>query len=246
MKTLVLSALLSLNSFCFTSPTFAQDPEPKPPSKHTITLAAGVLLGRINLDLSAFNIPDNDTDPGYRLQLSYAYHIREHLRVQTEFTYWQQAAKLGTDQQEVDNFPLPIVPDGALVTLDTDLRLGYLENTWLLQGDLTHGKLRVFLEGGAFIGRLMFARNDGFLRVNFNEQEIEVPYDNQDQRDEFKEWNYGLAVGGGITYPLLGGELMLLGRGNFGLANIANEENTTYSEVKTYNAGISLGYGFTF
>ena len=218
-----------------------------PDRKFYIGITGGVILGRINLDLSSFNIPDNDTKPGYNLKLFAGREFGKHLALQTEFTYWQQTAAVNSNRQQFNNFPLPAVPDGAFVTLDTDLKISYIENALLANIHFKKGKVTFFGLAGPFLGRILSATNSGFVRVEAdNNIDFVLPYDNQDQRDEFRDWNYGIALGGGISYPLFAGELMLVARGNIGIANIANEENTTYSEVKTYNAAINTGYRFFF
>lgn len=68
---------------------------------------------------------------------------------------------------------------------------------------------------------------------------VEVDIDCEDAGFDLKSTDIGATIGGGLEFPMGPGALLIEGRYNFGLTNIADAED---ADVKTRTAAVMAGY----
>jgi opacity protein-like surface antigen len=118
--------------------------------------------------------------------------------------------------------------------IEGEFKLGYVELPLTLDVSLASGSVRPYLIGGGTVAYLNRARASGAA----DGEEVE-----EDAKEFFKDWDFGLTFGGGIEF----GEDVrgfVEGRYTFGLANVAEEEEGEDFSLK--NRGWQVLVGVTF
>jgi hypothetical protein len=148
------------------------------------------------------------------------------------------------------NYDIIYSTNGYDVTLNE--KLWYLEVPLILKYTFGRGRLRPYIEAGAYLGSLLSANSD--FNSTYTATGDKLSDNNVSTDDRRNKINYGLIGGGGLTYKVGPGHFALDIRYCYGLTNIVNganryaDENIYFKyyylddDLKISNSLISIGY----
>jgi hypothetical protein len=184
--------------------------------------------------------------------------LTAHLSLVAELNFTSQGGlRKGLQAITMDLPPGLPLPPGTVLYADfrNETILDYLEVP--VMGRATFGrKLRFFVNAGPYVGILLRARavTKGASALYLDEagtMPVIIPPDTQplivdlgadtNVKDSLKSTNIGLAGGGGLTYPLGPGDLILEAHFQLGLSTIQRDIATS-GKSRTGAVVVSLGY----
>jgi opacity protein-like surface antigen len=111
---------------------------------------------------------------------------------------------------------------------DDTVTLSYIEVPVMAKFMLGASQTRPYVMGGPTLG----------LKVGASADELDV------DSDDFNGFDFGVAFGGGVSFPAGNNSFFVEGRFAFGLSNILKED--TFGDLSAKNKGIMINAGMTF
>jgi len=178
--------------------------------------------------------------------------LSRHFSLVVELNYTSQGGKKN-GMQLITNVPPGLPTDMDLYAdFKNETIMDYVELPVL--GRLTFGKnIRFFISAGPYAGYLVRAKavTSGSSLIFLDEAGLmpivpsPVSFDaSTDVMDSLKKWNFGLAGGGGVIFPVGPGDLILEAHFQLGLSDI-QKDVTTSGKSQTGAVVVSLGYEFS-
>ncbi len=227
---------------------------------NSAALAEEIGIG-VHGGISIPNIRGNQNDPltrgfssrqGPFFGIFADFPLSRNFSLVAEFNYTSQGGKRNGLQI------ITTLPPGLELPPDTSVYADFKNETIIdyvelpVMGRLSFGeKLRFFVNAGPYIGYLVRAKalTSGTSAVFLDEAGTipvspPVSFDaDTDVMDSLERWNFGLAFGGGLTYPVGPGKLILEAHFQLGLTTIQKDVATS-GNSKTGAVVISVGYAF--
>ncbi len=203
----------------------------QPVSAQNVQIGGIFGLNIANLDIEGYDLDDGKLNSRIGLGIGAVLDIpiNENLLIRVEPMFIQKGAKDDITETDYD------FDSGKEIKVhgEIELNLSYIEIPVLFKVPIDISTYQPFIIAGPTIGVLMSA--EAVLTANGEEE-------TEDIKDNIKNIDFGICLGGGVSYPIGLGILFFEARYTLGLSDINDTEDD--GEVKT--KGFQIMAGITF